>query len=49
MAPHVHIGLVEFLSVAAYVIIFTFLWRAAIAALIEKQPNIAGALAAVYS
>lgn len=49
MAPHVHIGVVEFFTVAAYIIIFTFLWRALTGAIAEKHPDAAGALAAAYS
>ena len=49
MAPHVHVGVVEFLTVVAYVLIFTFLWRMAAAKLAEKHPNLAGAMTAVYS
>ena len=49
MKPHVHVGPVEFLTVVAYVLIFTFLWRLAAARLVEKHPNAAGAMAAVYS
>lgn len=49
MTPHVHVGLVEFLNVVAYVLIFTLLWRVAAAKLADRHPNIAGAMAAVYS
>lgn len=49
MTPHVHVGLVEFLTVVAYVLIFTFLWRVAAARLAERHPNLAGAMAAAYS
>jgi hypothetical protein len=49
MAPHVHVGLVEFVTVVAYVLIFTFLWRVAAAHLNEKNPQLAGAMTAVYS
>jgi hypothetical protein len=49
VAPHVHVGLVEFLTVVAYVLIFTLLWRVLAARLAERHPNIAGAMAAVYS
>lgn len=47
MSPHVHVGLVEFLTVAAYVVIFTFLWRMAVAALADRP--LGRAMAAVYS
>jgi hypothetical protein len=49
MAPHVHVGVVEFLTVACYVLIFNFLWRMLTARLMEKYPNLAGAMAAVNS
>lgn len=49
MAPHVHVGVVEFLTVVAYVLIFTYLWRVLAARLAEKYPNLAGAMAGVYS
>lgn len=49
MAPHVHVGVVEFVTVVCYVLIFTFLWRIAAAKLTERHPNVAGAMAAVYS
>ena len=49
MAPHVHVGLVEFMTVVAYIVIFTFLWRVAAAHLNEKNPTLAGAMTAVYS
>jgi hypothetical protein len=49
MAPHVHIGVVEFFTVVAYILIFTFLWRALTGALTEKHPTAAGALAGAYS
>jgi len=49
MAPHVHVGLVEFVTVICYVLIFTFLWRVLAAHLTEKYPQLAGAMAAVYS
>jgi hypothetical protein len=45
--PHVHVGFVEFLTTAAYVLIFTFLWRLASAALADKP--LGRAMAAVYS
>lgn len=47
MKPTVNVGVVEFLVVAAYVIIFTTLWRAA-AARLSDHP-IGRAMAAVYS
>lgn len=49
MQPHVHVGVVEFLTVAAYVLIFTFLWRAAAAKLNDRHPNLAGGMLGVYS
>jgi hypothetical protein len=49
MAPHVHVGLVEFVTVVAYIVIFTFLWRVAAAHINEKNPTLAGAMTAVYS
>lgn len=49
MQPHVHIGPVEFLTVAAYVVIFTFLWRAAAATLADKHPDLAAGMAGAYS
>lgn len=49
MPPHVHVGLVEFLTVVAYVLIFTMLWRVLAAKLADRTPNLAGAMAAVYS
>lgn len=48
MGPHVHVGLVEFLTIAASVVIFTFLWRMAIAAVGADRP-LGRAMAAVYS
>lgn len=47
MTPHVHVGVVEFLTVAAYVVIFSFLWRLLAARLSDKP--IGRAMAAVYS
>ncbi len=42
-----HVGLVEFLTVAAYVVIFSFLWRLLAA---RWSDNAAGkGMAAVYS
>lgn len=49
MAPHVHVGVVEFVTVVAYVIVFTFLWRVLAAHLSSRYPNLAGAMTAVYS
>ena len=50
MAPHVHVGVVEFLTVVAYVLIFTFLWRVLAAKLAERgHTNLAGGMTAVYS
>lgn len=46
---HVHVGLIEFLEVACYVLIFTLLWRALAAKLHERHPDLAGAMTAVYS
>jgi hypothetical protein len=43
----VHVGIVEFLTVAAYVVIFTFLWRLLCARLSDRP--LGRALAAVYS
>lgn len=45
--PHVHVGFVEGVVVALYVLIFTFLWRALAARLADKP--IGRAMAAVYS
>lgn len=45
--PHVHVGLVEFVTTAAYVLIFTLLWRALSAALSDTTAG--RAMAAVYS
>lgn len=45
--PKLTIGVVEFVVVACYVLIFTFLWRA-LAAKYAEQP-IGRAMAAVYS
>ena len=44
-----HVGLVEFVTVIAYVLIFTFLWRVLAAHLNERYPHLAGAMTAVYS
>jgi hypothetical protein len=49
MQPHVHVGVVEFLTVVAYVLIFTLLWRVLAAKLNEKHPDLAAAMTAVYS
>ena len=49
VAPHVHVGLVEFVEVACYVLIFTLLWRALAARLNQRHPSLAGAMTAVYS
>lgn len=49
MTPHVHVGAVEFLTVVAYVLIFTFLWRMAAAALVTRKPGLAAGMTAVYS
>lgn len=45
--PHVHIGIVEFVSTSCYVLIFTLLWRA-LAARLANHP-LGRAMAAVYS
>lgn len=51
--PHVHIGIVEFLTAGAYVLIFTFLWRAFSAWLVQRDGDraqaVGRAMAAVYS
>ena len=47
MKPAITVGVVEFLTVAAYVLIFTYLWRAAAARLAERPAG--KAMAAVYS
>lgn len=47
MTPHVHVGLVEFLTVCAYVVIFSFLWRLLSARLIDRP--VGRAMGAVYS
>lgn len=47
MKPSINVGVIEFLVVAAYVIIFTVLWRAATVRLSEHP--IGRAMAAVYS
>lgn len=47
MAPHVHVGVVEFLVTGAYALIFSFLWRLLAAALADKP--LGRAMAAVYS
>lgn len=47
MKPSITVGVVEFLTVAAYVLIFTFLWRAAAAKLADRPTG--RAMAAVHS
>ncbi len=47
MKPQISVGVVEFLVVSSYVIVFTFLWRAAAGKLADKP--IGQAMAAVYS
>lgn len=47
MRPAITVGVVEFVVVACYVLIFTFLWRALAATLADKP--IGRAMAAVYS
>ena len=49
MTPHVHIGAVEFVTVACYTLIFSLAWRVAAAKLADKHPDLAGGMAAVYS
>ena len=49
MQPHVHVGLVEFVTVVAYVLIFTLLWRVLAAKLNDRHPSLAAAMTAVYS
>lgn len=44
---HVHVGPAEFLVTAAYVLIFTYFWRALAAALADRP--IGAAMAGVYS
>lgn len=45
--PHIHIGPVEFVTVALYTLIFSFLWRMLTSALANRP--IGKAMAAVYS
>jgi len=45
--PHIHIGPIEFLTVALYTLIFSFLWRMATARLASTP--LGRAMAAVYS
>lgn len=47
VAPHVHVGLVEFITVACYVVIFTFLWRVLTAKLSDRP--LGRGMAAAYS
>lgn len=47
MKPTINVGVIEFFVIAAYIIIFTVLWRAAAARLAEHP--IGRAMAAVYS
>lgn len=47
MQPHVHVGVVEFLTVVCYVLIFTFFWRLLAARWSETSTG--RAMAAVYS
>jgi hypothetical protein len=44
---HVHAGVIEFLTTAAYVLIFSYLWRAAAAQLANTTAG--KAMAAVFS
>lgn len=48
--PHVHVGVVEFLVTVAYLLIFTFLWRA-LTGWLENHGHdtAASVLAGVYS
>lgn len=48
--PHVHVGVVEFLVVGAYLLIFTFLWRA-LAGWLDQHGHAqaAAVLAGIYS
>lgn len=48
--PHVHVGVVEFLVTVAYLLIFTFLWRA-LTGWLDGRGNdeLASVLAGVYS
>lgn len=43
---HVHISVLEFLTVAAYLIIFGFLWRSAAAAYADRP--LGKAMATIY-
>ena len=48
--PHVHVGLVEFLVTGAYLLIFTFLYRALTGWLEQHgHPQAASVLAGIYS
>ena len=47
IAPHVHVGVVEFITVACYVVIFSFFWRVLSARLSDRP--VGRAMAAVYS
>lgn len=47
MKPAVTVGVVEFLAVAAYVVLFTYIWRAIAARYSETSTG--RAMAAVYS
>jgi hypothetical protein len=47
MAPHVHVGLIEFLIIGLNVLIFSFLWRLAAHHFIDTP--LGRAMAAVYS
>lgn len=49
MKPQITVGLIEFGTVAAYVIVFTFMWRAAAAWLAERDHPAGKAMAGVYS
>lgn len=49
VSPHVHVGVVEFLTVVAYVLIFTVFWRVLAAKLHDRYPSLASAMTAVYS
>lgn len=48
--PHVHVGVVEFLVTVAYLLIFTFLWRA-LTGWLDGRGNteLASVLAGIYS
>lgn len=47
MAPHVHVGLIEFFIIGLNVLIFSFLWR--MAAYYLQDSAVGRAMAAVYS